>query len=371
VANQFAIFDPIQYANLALIQLHKALGMAQRVHRGYDKNAQQKGSTISIPIPSTFTAQDAPGKEVKFGLTDKELNYTQQQIIDTHIVPAAYALADQIDQDLCGLTRIIPWYNSGVAGTTPSTVGDITGARKVLFNNKVPLVPGMVHLMIDGNAEEKFLQLAAFTQNQGSGQDGINAQMTGSLGTRYGLEIFSNQNVITNTPGALTATGLVVNGAVAMLGQVVNLSGTSVTGTLKTGDILQFAGDPQKYAVVPTSTNHGDVTYTASGNAVNGVSIFPHLKQALANGTSVTVTQTAGTRNCAFHRNAFVLAMAPLTDLPSQLGAKVATVSDPVTGLAIRSRVWYEGNASKIHVGLDVLYGFRVLDSNLASIMMG
>jgi hypothetical protein len=79
-------------------------------------------------VPSTFVAQDAPSvaqdvstatkvsmkldqwKEVKFQLTDKELAYTSQQIITDHIEPAAYALADKIDQSLCALVDDVPWY---------------------------------------------------------------------------------------------------------------------------------------------------------------------------------------------------------------------------------------------------------------------
>jgi hypothetical protein len=39
-----------------------------------------------------------------------------------------------------------------------------------------------------------------------------------------------------------------------------------------------------------------------------------------------------------------------------QLGARSATVSDPITNLALRSRLFYGGNASKVYVALDVLY---------------
>ncbi|WP_041467284.1 P22 phage major capsid protein family protein [Chlorobium phaeobacteroides] len=84
MANNLNLYDPLFYAQEGLIQLQKALGMASRVHRGYDKEPQQKGSTIKISKPGTFTAQDAPSndqdinaegmeikldkwKEVKFG----------------------------------------------------------------------------------------------------------------------------------------------------------------------------------------------------------------------------------------------------------------------------------------------------------------
>src|SRR4051812_29511911 len=115
MSNELSVYDPLFYSQEAIIQLHKALGMAARVHRGYDKSPQQKGSTISISRPSTFTAKAAPQSaqdidagevqivldqwyEVKFKLTDKELTYTTDKIITDHIGPAAYAIADKIDQ---------------------------------------------------------------------------------------------------------------------------------------------------------------------------------------------------------------------------------------------------------------------------------
>lgn len=379
MANVLSVFDPIFYANLALIQLEKALGMAARIHRGYDKNPQQKGSTISIKVPSTFAAQDAPGsdqdikasnvditlsywREVKFALSDKELTITTEEIINQHIRPMAYALADDIDQKLCSLYADVPWY-SGTAGTTPSAVADITGVRKVLFNNAVPLIPGMVHLMIDGNAEEKFLQLAAFSQQQGAGDVGVSTQLTGSLGTKFGLEVFSNQNVKTHVKGTCSVTTLAVNGATAAGSTTVGLDAVAVTGTLVHGDVFQVAGDAQNYTVQATAT--------AAGNAFASVSFSPKNKAAWADNAVVTVVLQNGVRNLAFHRNAFALAMAPLTDMASQLGAKVATVQDPITSLALRSRVWYVGDSSAVKVGLDVLFGIKTLDGNLAAAMLG
>lgn len=74
MANTPSVYDPIFYASEALIQLEKTLGMAIRVHRGYDKAPQDKGSIISIRKPSTFTAQDAPG-------TTSDIEAGEEQIV--------------------------------------------------------------------------------------------------------------------------------------------------------------------------------------------------------------------------------------------------------------------------------------------------
>jgi hypothetical protein len=51
--------------------------------------------------------------------------------------------------------------------------------------------------------------------------------------------------------------------------------------------------------------------------------------------------------------------MAPLTEIGNNLCARSVTVSDPITNPALRSRLFYDGNASKVCVALDVLYESR------------
>ena len=110
VANVLGNYDPIFYANEALIALHNALGMAGRVHRGYDPAPQQKGSVINITAPTVFEATDVnttnggtiqdltpsnvsitldTWKEVKFALSDKELTFAKEKIIADHITPCS------------------------------------------------------------------------------------------------------------------------------------------------------------------------------------------------------------------------------------------------------------------------------------------
>jgi hypothetical protein len=130
--------------------------------------------------------------------------------------------------------------------------------------------------------------------------------------------------------------------------------------TLKKGDIIKIAGDAQQYCVTED--------YTIS--SATTVAITPPLAQKNLADALVTVILPSGTgatkNQClAFHRHAFALAMAPLSDLGGQLGAKIATVSDPETNLAIRSRMWYEGNTSTVKVALDALWGVQVLNPNL------
>ena len=370
--NVLSVYDPIFYAQEALIALHKALGMASRVHRGYDKAPQEKGSVINIRRPSTFTALAAPSAaqdinagmvpinldqwyEVKFSLTDKELTATGETIISEHIEPAAYALADNIDQALTSLYKDVPWY---VVNSNPLVASDLTAVHQKLFENQVPM-DGNLHLMLSGAQQAEALNLAAFSQWQGAGPAGVETQLRGTLGTKFSMETFANQNVKTHVPGvSADATGALV-GNHALGATTVAFDGVTIGGTFKAGDSFLITGDSQRYVFTADATADG-------GGAVAATAITPALKVASLDNAVITITLQAGERGLAFHRNAFALAMAPLSDLAGQLGAKVATVSDPVTNLSLRSRLFYIGDTSKVYVALDVLYGVKTLDPNLA-----
>ena len=372
MANTLSLYDPVFYAQEALIQVEKALGMAGRVHRGYDKAPQQKGATISIRRPGVFTAQDAPSpaqdieagevqvaldnwKEVKFALTDRELSAAGEAVVADHLRPAAVALADAIDQSLCALYADVPWHHD-VAAT--AGVADIVAVRKQMFDNKVPLrYAPHLHWMVDGDMEADLLGQAAFTQWQGAGEAGAAAQASGALGQRFGFGFFANQNVKSHTPGNLSSTTPLLAGAHAKGATQVTMDAATLTGGLKRGDTLVIAGHPQRYAVAADAA--------AAANSIT-VAITPALVQGYADNAQVTVSLDEHSATLAFHRNAFALAMAPLSELGNQLGAKVASIADPVTGLTLRSRLFYDGNNSRVYVALDALWGVTTLDPNLA-----
>jgi hypothetical protein len=204
------------------------------------------------------------------------------------------------------------------------------------------------------------MAIGAFATNEGAGQAGVNTQMSGILGTRYGFEFFASQTVPVHTSGTMADTAGALNADADAGATSVVIKSLTDTQTLKKGDIIKIAGDTQQYCVTED--------YTIS--SATTVAITPPLAQKNLADALVTVILPSGTgstkNQClAFHRHAFALAMAPLSDLGSQLGAKIATVSDPETNLAIRSRMWYEGNTSTVKVALDALWGVQVLNPNL------
>jgi hypothetical protein len=157
MSNELSVYDPLFYSQEAIIQLHKNLGMAARVHRGYDKAPQQKGSVISISRPSTFTALAAPQSaqainagevqitldqwyEVKFKLTDKELTYTTEKIITDHIVAGVIcdrgqdrsAVSPRFTRMFPGTTQRLPVVASPISRQTAGSSTSISLRRKIV-----------------------------------------------------------------------------------------------------------------------------------------------------------------------------------------------------------------------------------------------
>jgi hypothetical protein len=377
--NTLGNYNETFFAQEALIQLEKVMGMAGRVFRGYSPTSQARGDTIQLRRPASFTATAAPATasdlptesvaitldkwyEVKFALTDKDLSLTAPQIITDHIRPAAVALADRIDLDLVQLYLDIPWV---AAQTATPVLADIAALRKVMFDNKVPLGdPSMLHYMIDGTTELAYLTALAAAGQQANTQDP--SLRDGSMGRLFGFDVWANQNTPIHTSGvSADATGAVDFGsgstAVYAAGATaMHIDALTSGATLKTGDSFAITGDTQRYVLTADGTNEstGDID----------IAFAPGLKQAVDEDTVVTFTLTGASKaqTLAFHRNAFALATAPLTDIGNQLGARIAVVSDPITNLSLRSRMYYVGGSSQVEVALDVLYGVKTLDPNLA-----
>jgi len=142
------------------------------------------------------------------------------------------------------------------------------------------------------------------------------------------------------------------------------LDGGTLIETAQIGDTLTIAGDPTVYTLT------ADMTLAAGAGTAT---VYPALRKNHVNNAVVTLTllnaieEASNLRNLMFHRNAFALAFAPLPTTGDGKGADIATVTDPVSGLSVRARMWYDGDTAKNSVALDVLYGTQVLDPMLAT----
>ncbi len=386
-------YDAAYYALEGLQILKNAMGMANRVHTGFDaeRKTYNKGSTIKITRPGTFTATDAPAtavdpagtdvdislnndKEVKFKVTDKNFAYTGPKFVNDHIRPAVYAIANAIDQSLAALYKDVPnFYDVAGGASSTAVVADITNLKKVMFNAKVPWNdPSMLHLMIDGDAQGSLEALQAFSQFQGAGPEAMKTLAGAGLGNKFGFDIFANQNVAAHTKGTCSDTALQTSGTAAVGATTIDLDAVDagVTGTLVAGDVITIVHTvlgATRYAV--TATN------TASGNAFTAVAITPPLLEATTDNLVTTARLDNHNALLGFHHNAFALAFAKLPDYADFVGsnssANFASIQDEDTGVSLRIGFYSMPDISELRVKVGALWGVKTLNPYLAARLCG
>lgn len=353
-----------------LLALREQAVMPRLVNLDYSNESAQKGDTIDVPIPSSLTVSDtvpsnvleAPAdsaptkvqislnnwKKVNFHLTDKQLVEIDK---NEHFIPmqmseAVRALSNQINltvlQEFKGVYGFV-----GTAGTTPfgSNVTDATNARKVLNQQLCPR--DNRRMVLDFDAEANALALAEFQRVNESGDIGVKRE--GEIGRKFGFDIFTDDQVVTHTAGG-SGTPL-VNGALAVGDTSVAIDGMSGTSGFVVGDVVTFAGHAQTYAIT--------VAPTASSGAQT-VTVSPAIKAIVADNASVT-KKASHTVNLAFHRDAFALAMRPLTSETAgdAYGNNIVSMTDPVTGLSMRLEVYRQ--YKQVVYELDALWGVKLI----------
>jgi hypothetical protein len=195
----------------------------------------------------------------------------------------------------------------------------------------------------------------------------------GRMGTAAGFEWYIDQNCRTHTVGPLGGTPL-VNGASQTGASLVTDGWTaSAAARLKAGDIFTIA---DVYAVNPVSGDNlpdlaqfvvtADTSSNGSGAAT--LPIYPSIvtsgprktvSGSPADNAAITVLGAANTNSgqgIAYHKEAFVFAMAPL-EMPSgvHFGARQ---TDPQTGMSIRMVSAFDIVNDKFITRCDILFGF-------------
>ena len=354
----------------SLIVLENNLVLAGLVHRGYSKEYQPgRGSTVTIRIPTTFTSGSVDGTvqlatasegsvnvvlDTQLDLTipigDRELRLDIVDFSEQFIQPIMRAHAQAIDAQIAG--RFID-----VAGHFPASsvasVSDITNLRSVMNILKVPMTDR--RLVFHPGTEARYLPLDAFLHASKKG-DGGKAVRDGEIGRVLGFDTYMDQNIQTDVlaDGALTdlagAASAATVGATEMV--LYNLGTAQV---LAKGDVFRPAspsGD-QWFVLTAGSTLAGGIAT---------VQVAPPVVTAIADACVVTF-QDDHKANLAFHKNAFALVTAPLA--PPLGGARAETLS--YKGLSCRVVYGYEMMEKKNLMSIDILFGVKTLDRNLAA----
>lgn len=400
MANTLANFDMQLAARMALMWLKNKKGIVKAVSRQAELDRQgsfEQGQTINMRRSTLFgaasefvagtgtTAEDIKGQNVsltldkhfekKFTVSDRELAYGTQRLIDEHVGPAVDRVADKVESTIYDLGHYI---GPHALATASGAQNIIAASREVLFENGCPMDENIL-CAVDPSLESTFITDAIWHQAQIAGQGQNQTLIDASLGRRFGVNFFSSQlaqRLIaqnTGTAAAAAGTGDRV-GAIKTTADVnatsIVIKGLTDSQTVKAlGDRLRIAGDPTVYRCLSDAT---------SASTEITINIFPALRKPAREDAVVTFVQretiedaAAGVReNLMFHREALALCMAPLPTIGDGMGARVATVVDEQTGLSLRLRMWYAGAAGLVNVAVDALWGVAVLNPMLACRML-
>jgi len=389
VSNTLTSLIPTIFAQ-GLKALRSACVMPGIVNNDYSVETAKKGDTIKIPIPSAISVVDVvpgpyapdPGnlapttadikldrwKEAAFTLNENELAKIAAGVHSLEVGSAIKALAEYINSDI--FTAANAFYTvAGTAGTTPfgtlaaPLVSDATLCRKLLSKALAP--KGDRHMVLDVDAAAAALNLQAFQLYQNSNDGGVMRE--GDLGRKFGFDFHEDQQVPTHTAGTIT-TGLIAKAATAVAAGATSCVATTAASTgacaLKTGDIITFAGDSQKYTLT------ADATQASAASDVT-LSFSPPKVVALAGSEAITVT-ASHVMNLAFHRDALAFASRALGNDPTISTIPVENmmqVADPVSGLTLRLHVREEFH--RIRWAFDCLWGVGAPRPSLGVRLLG
>jgi len=426
------LLSPTIIAKEALRLLTNNLVMGNLVYRDYESEfpgSPKKGGSVQIRKPVKFKVAKTRIRSTKT-ITEKyitlnvdtqahvswnffavDLTLTIEEYSERYIRPAAAALANQVDADLCGLYDDIPnqiKQGSSTGYTNPSTFSVLGDAMQTLDEEAVP--PDDRCIVFNPAAHWSFANALSNWNFKEGGQDALRK---GHLGRIANADIFMDQNIkvhdvgrwatasagassparfaVHSTAVSAAGSGLPTGAGVgATQNQVINLDGfnqTKAQTVLEVGDTFTIAGcnavNPMSgesigrlrnfvvtaSAVSDTmSTVEDEVEVSFQPDMIHTgpyktVDTIPQLEAAVQIKGMPTVSYP---QNLAFHKNAFALVMVPLQP-PDGQWSSVASED----GYSCRVVKDYDIDADSEIIRLDILYGILTIYPEMAVRIMG
>ena len=423
------LLTPTMIAREALRLLKNNLVMGNLVYRNYEKEfpgMPKKGGSVQVRKPVKFSVTKARARStstiteqyitvtvstqahVSWNFFTDDLTLSIEQYSERYIRPAAAALANQVDADLCELYKDVP--NSVYESTgyvTPHTFMVLGKAMQKMDEEAVP--PDERCVVFDPASHWSF---ANALSNWNFKEGGEQALRKGFLGRVANAEIFMDQNIKVHTVGyyatdtaAATTSRLFIHSSADSASSGGLPTGVGVDATdnkrlmiagmlqdsapaLLDGDSFTINGC---YAVNPMSGEStgslrnfvvtANMTTLASGDSTGQegfVSFQPDMIHTGPYKTVDTIPQLGARvmvygnakinypQNLAFHRNAFALVMVPLVK-PD--GAWGSTVTED--GYSVRVVKDYNIETDQEIIRMDILYGTKTIYPELACRIWG
>lgn len=359
-------------AKESLMRLRNQLVMKNLVHVDFSDEFKAQGDTVQIRKPATFTANDFTGAadvsvqdiveqnvnvkldkiaDVTVEVTAKELSLNIEDFGKQVSDGAMQALAQKIDYELCQLYKYTPYY-AGTLGNNPATLAHLAGGRKVLMDNKAPLLNRRG--VFDPTAAANLLQLDVISKVSDSGQTA--GLREAQMGRVLGLDLYESQNMENHTRGSWHDQSPQISGTPAAGSTTITVKNlTAGAHVIKAGDLFTINAFSKTYTVVE------GVDVSEGSDTTAEIKIYPGLEAEGVNNAAITVLVNHAT-NLIFHRDAFALVTRPMA-LP--IGGAWGAV-ESFEGLTLRVTADYGMARKKNTMSFDILYGVKCLEPKLA-----
>ena len=276
----------------------------------------------------------------------------RRAIIVNQFAQGMRTLTNLIEADLASLhiTTSRAW---GTPSTTPfaTDLSDTANLRKILDDNGAGSADR--HVVFDTTAGAKLRSMGQLTKVNEAGDAALLRR--GALGSLHGFDLHESAQVGLFTKG--TGASYTTNTAGYAKGS------TSITlitgaGTILAGDVIQFAGDANKY-VVAVALGGGTVILAGPG-----------IQQAIpASAVAVTVLGNS-TRSMAFTRQSLLLATrAPALPSEGDMADDATFITDPVSGISFEVRLYRQYR--QIRYEIAVAWGYKNVKPEHTALLLG
>lgn len=288
-------------------------------------------------------------RSVPFGINGDDTQRLQSagtyaNINQQRIAQALRTLTNEVEADLA-LKSLKLSRAYGTVGTVPfGTAGDLSDfaqPKKILKDNGAPLSD--LHMVLGSGAMANLegKQSGLFRVNE-AGTDELLRR--GAVTMVQGFDLH-NSGAIGDLIAVGTGAGATTNNAGYAKGATVITLAAAGTGTFIAGDIVTFAGDPNKYVLAAGDSdvsNGGTITLQAPGL----------MKAIPASATAITLS-AATVRNAFFQRAAIQLATrAPAMPEGGDSADDVMMVTDPISGITYEFCIYKQKRQVRYEVNL-------------------
>jgi hypothetical protein len=391
------IITPSIIAKEALFQLRNNLVMGNLVYRDYKKEFRKVGDTVTIRKPVQFTASNGATrviqnvvetstsikvdqqKHVSWDFSMKDLTLSVEEYSTRYIVPAAVALAQQVDADLCTLYKDI-YLASGTAGTTPNAYSNFGAAAQKMSEFAVPYNDRKCVTNPAAHWSMADALKGVFEPNRVKG-----IIEKGVIGNVAGFDTFEDQNIMQHVAG-VPGGSPVVNTSTGITSGSANIAITaaanSQTPAYKKGDVITIVGvnavNPKSKADLgylmqfvftadANSDGSGNVTAIVSPTPVTAAGAYQNCVVNSAGAGKAVVLLANHSANLCFHPNTFALVMVPL-EVPDGAAFKAQESYENLSITVVKD---FDITNYVDIIRLDILYGVKTVYPDLGLRLLG